>query len=286
MRASLLATYKNGLQKLLNTGLIPRFRFLRSLNRLIISRLTPHRAEIMGHIMYLDPVDSLHITRNNGVYEPLETGVVQHNVKEGDVVVDAGANIGYYTLLLARLVGPQGKVIAIEPDPDNFALLKKNVQANGYRNVTLIQKAISDGEGTVKLYRSIRSTAQHSLAASNQGDPYVEVELGRLDDLVPGPIDFMKMDVEGAEVGAIKGARELFSRSPHLKIMTEYNPRALDDFGVQPEEYLRLLAQYGFSFSNINKKTNQVHPATVQQISDACNLGNGSYTNLLCERST
>lgn len=285
MRSSLLAAYKNGLQKLLDTGLIPRFRFLRSLNRMIISRLTPNRAEIMGHVMYLDPVDSLHITRNNGVYEPLETSVVQGNVKPGDVVVDAGANIGYYTLLLARLVGPQGKVIAIEPDPDNFALLKKNVEANGYRNVTLIQKAISDGAGKVKLYRSIRSTAQHSLAASGENDPYVEVDLGRLDDLVPDSINFMKIDVEGAEVGAMNGARELFARSPQLKIMTEFNPRALDDFGVRPEDYLTLLSGYGFRFSNINKKTNQVHPATVEQISAACNLGNGSYTNLLCEKS-
>lgn len=284
MRSSLLTTYKKGLQKLLDTGLIPRFRFLRSLNKFIVSRLTLNRAEIMGHTMYLDSVDSLHITKNNGVYEPLETGVVQANVKKGDVVVDAGANIGYYTLLLARLVGPEGKVIAIEPDPDNFALLKKNVEVNGYHNVELHQKAVSDAAGTVKLYRSMRSAAQHSLAASNQDDPYVEVEMARIDDLVKAPIDFMKIDVEGAELGAMRGARELFAKSPNVKIMTEFNPRALNDFGVRTEEYLALLSDYGFRFSNIDKKQSSVHPASIPEIMEACNLGNGFYTNLLCER--
>lgn len=284
MGSSLLVTYKNGLQKILDTGLIPRFRFLRTLNRFIVSRLTPDRVEILGHTMYLDPVDSLHITKNNGVYEPLETGVVQANVKEGDVVVDAGANIGYYTLLLARLVGPKGKVFAIEPDPENFALLKKNVEANGYNNVTLIQKAVGGESGTVKLFRSIRNGAQHSLALSDSDAPFVEVDLARIDDLVTEPINFMKIDVEGAELGAMNGARALFAKSPNVKIMTEFNPRALDDFGVPTEKYLALLQDYGFRFSDIDKKRGTVHPTTVEEVTAACNLQNGQYTNLLCER--
>lgn len=284
MRSTLLTTYRNGLQKLLDTGLVPRLRFLRAVNRFIVSRLTLKRVEIGGHTMFLDPVDSLHITRNKGVYEPLETGVVEANVKQGSVVVDAGANIGYYTLLLARLTGPSGKVIAIEPDPDNFALLKRNVEANGYRNVVLHQKAVGERQGYVKLYRSMRNSAQHSLAPSEQDAPFVEVELARIDDLVAGPVDFMKIDVEGAELGAMRGARELLAKSPDLKIMTEFNPRALNDFGVRTEEYLALLESYGFRFSDIDKKRGMVHPATVEEITRACNLANGQYTNLLCEK--
>ena len=78
--------------------------------------------------------------------------MIKQEVKEGNNVIDIGANIGYFTLLFAKLVGPNGKVFAFEPDPTNFSILKKNIEENNYDNVILSQKAISDKTETTKLF--------------------------------------------------------------------------------------------------------------------------------------
>ena len=110
---------------------LKRFSVVRAAESFVVSRLRSNVAVVHGHKMFLDPKDSLRLSIF-GVYEPFETDLVQHEVGEGDVVLDIGANIGYYTLIFARIVGEGGKVFAFEPDPDNFALLKKNVEASGY----------------------------------------------------------------------------------------------------------------------------------------------------------
>ena len=116
--------------------------------------------------MFLDSVDSLRLSFN-GVYEPCETEFVMNEIKKGDVVLDIGANIGYYTLIFARLVGEEGKVFAFEPDPENFALLKKNVEINGYHNVVLVQKAISNKTGKIRLFKFDDFKAGHRIHDSH-----------------------------------------------------------------------------------------------------------------------
>ena len=85
-------------------------------------------------------------------YEPFETELLLSQLGPGNVVLDLGGNIGYYTLLFARRVGPSGKVFAFEPDPDNFALLQENIESNGYENVVLVPKAAADRAGPARLY--------------------------------------------------------------------------------------------------------------------------------------
>ena len=97
-----------------------RFRALRLLEKTIRANLITDFAEVMGHQMYLDPKDTLDLSIN-GVYEPFETSLVLDEVREGEVVLDIGAHIGYYTLIFAKLVGPLGKVFAFEPELENFA---------------------------------------------------------------------------------------------------------------------------------------------------------------------
>ena len=86
-----------------------------------------------------------------GVHEPIATRLLNQQIKSGMRVIEIGANIGYYTLIAANLVGESGKIYAIEPEPANYALLTKNVEVNGYKNVIPIQKAISNEIGTSKL---------------------------------------------------------------------------------------------------------------------------------------
>lgn len=85
--------------------------------------------DVQGHKMYLDEKDTLYISLDK-IYEPCETIFFQNEVNKGHVVLDIGANIGYYTLLFAKKVGLDGHVFAFEPEPQNFALLSKNVEIN------------------------------------------------------------------------------------------------------------------------------------------------------------
>ncbi len=102
-----------------------------------------------------------------GKYEPYETQLILRQTKIGDTVVDVGANIGYYTLLLANKVGKTGKVYAFEPDKINFEILAKNVKENNLENVVMINAAVGKKEGKLKLHRSEENFGDHKLLLKN-----------------------------------------------------------------------------------------------------------------------
>src|SRR3989344_3364089 len=129
----LLKMYRLILSNLAGYGL-SNIGFVRYFNNLFIHKFKLNSVEVMGNKIFLDDHDSLRLSIL-GVHEPYQTEIIMKNVKRGDVVLDVGANIGYYTLLFAKLVGPEGIVFAFEPDPTNFSILKKNVETNNYTNV-------------------------------------------------------------------------------------------------------------------------------------------------------
>ena len=98
--------------------------------------------------MFLDEHDSLKLSLYPYTVE--QTDFFKKNIKEGDIVLDLGAHIWYFTCLFAQLVGKSGKVFSFEPEPNNFKLLKKNVEVNGYNQVTIEQKAVSDVKDMIK----------------------------------------------------------------------------------------------------------------------------------------
>ena len=136
--------------------------------------------------MYLNTEDtglspSLLIRR---IYEPYETELFKKLIKSGMVVVDIGANIGYYTLLAAKLVGNNGRVYAFEPEPTNYRFLIKNIELNRYKNIKLIQKAVSDKHGKARIFLDKHNLGMHSLAEANIQEKagFMEVEMVTLDD--------------------------------------------------------------------------------------------------------
>ena len=259
---------------------------VKAINSFIISHLESSFAEVQGHKMFLDSKDSLRLSIN-GVYEPLETEIVQKEIKSGNVVLDIGANIGYYTLIFAKLVGEKGKVFAFEPDPDNFALLKKNIKINGYRNVILVQKAVSNKSGKLKLYLCEDNPGDHRIYNSHDSRKSVEIEAIRLDDYFKdydGKIDFIKMDIQGAEGGAIQGMLNLLKKNKTIKIVSEFWPVGLKRFGIDPDEYLKLLIEFGFRLYEVNEQEKKIKPVNIPKLLEIYTLEKENETNLLCIR--
>src|SRR5947209_9922443 len=235
------------------------------------ARLGAQTVHIGGHTMHLHPHDdavSAHL-RAHGYWEALETKIALHEIHPGNVVVDAGANVGYYPLLFARLVGERGAVFAFEPDPENFALLQGNVEANGYRNVTLVRGALSDRSGRASLFLDDVNRGDHRLYDSATGRGHVPVETIRLDDYVAAferHIDFIKLDIQGTEPAAVSGMDTILRRNDGLVLMTEFWPYGLRESGTRPLDYLRLLLDYGFTLYVADEWTQSVEIADVQRL--------------------
>lgn len=245
--------------------------------------LHPDVVQVENHQIFLDPKDSLYLSINPA-WDKHVVEFVKKEVKKEDTVLDIGANIGYFTLLFARLVGEHGKVFAFEPHPVNFGLLKKNICINNYSNVILNQKAATNKTGVVELFLHRKSHGGHSLYKGRYTNTSTKVEAIRLDDYFKnydGKIDFIKMDIEGSEGEAFLGMLSLLKKNDHIKIVTEFAPFMLRASSVQPEEYLRLLVEQGFKLFAINEQTAVAEPITIDELIPKCR-DNGSLIYLFC----
>jgi FkbM family methyltransferase len=192
------------------------------------------------------------VLQNFKLDEEPDLKIVRHLVSSGDFVLDVGANIGLYTYFLAKFVGPQGRVLGVEPVPNTFKILAANVEKLGLRHVSLAQCAAAEAPGTVvmdvpdydngsgKNYYQARIRDADSHPATEAGVP---VQAQRLDDLVAHgqpPCTFIKIDVEGHELGCVRGALELIERdSPALLIELGSSPDTLSSDGNLLAELLR-----------------------------------------------
>jgi len=155
-------------------------------------------------------------------YEPYETQLILRQAKRGDVVVDVGANIGYYTVLLADKVGKNGKVYAFEPDITNFEILKKNIEVNNLKNVEIINAAVGSKAGKLKLYKSKDNFGDHKLYGKDKNIETVKIV--KLDDyLKDKKINLMKIDTQGWEPEVIEGAMKIIKRDQPIMFL-EYSP--------------------------------------------------------------
>jgi FkbM family methyltransferase len=171
-------------------------------------------------------------------------------LRTGDVVIDVGANIGWYALVIDRSAPPGVDIYAFEPDPGNFDLATRNIALNGARGVHLVECALSDSAGTRTLYRyPDKNRGRHSLLPIHAGDQ-ISIETTTLDlfwaeaglgDRVPR---FIKIDIEGYELFALKGARRVLEQCP--MVLLEYSPRYMRAAGIDPAALPELMAAAGF----------------------------------------
>jgi len=275
-----------GSRIILNSPLV-RSKTTISVGRFIRSRSKSNIVEIEGRKMFVHGHDGLALSIFK-VYEPIQTQIVKKYVKEGDVVLDIGANIGYYTLLFAQLVGPKGRVFSFEPDPVNFDLLRKSVEINDYQNVTLIQKAVTNKNGKLRLYIGKGNRAINRIydAGMSDTEDSIEIETTFLDDYFRDQnnikIDFAKIDVEGAESVVIQGMSSILKRSKNLKIMTELDPFLMKKSGCDAANYMQILLEHGFKIYDILKEEGEFIPITSPESFRTVIPKEGNHTYLFC----
>ena len=223
-------------------------------------------------------------------YETETTRLFESLIKPGMVIVDVGAHVGYYSLLAARLVGPTGKVYSFEPDPDNHSLLLKNIEYNGYHNIRAVNYAISNRLGSATLYNTALDSGRHSIY--QHGLPQrgtVTVDTTPMDTFLEGEgwprIGLVKIDVEGAELDVLMGMEQLIGRSPEINLIVEFNPRLLEDAGVNPSEFLDIPRAWSFTTYCIDEKRGAA-PLEAIDVAALTNrlLASGDSINLLCSK--
>ena len=192
-----------------------------------------------------------------GFYEKYETELFKKLIRKGMVVVDVGANIGYYTLLAARCVGEGGKVFAFEPDPYSYSLLHRNIEVNRYENVIPVRKAVFSKSGRMKLFLDKNNLGGHSLSEANvDKSSSIMIEATTLDDYFKNTdykIDVIKMDVQGSEMDVLEGMTNIINQNDNLRIVTEFWPLGLRNCGSSPTDFLNKLIDCGFTLYQIGQ---------------------------------
>jgi FkbM family methyltransferase len=196
----------------------------------------------------------------DGGFEANITALFSKLVHPGDTVLDVGANYGYYTMLAAIGVGPQGRVYAIEASPANFAFLKRNVFVNGLGSfVKIFEKAALNERKLLELFFEKGYAGGPSLFTFRLDNPRcqrVAVEAVPIDDLIPeDKVDVIKIDVEGSEPLVLEGMTKLLARSPKVKILMEFGPPMIRNAKVDPAQFLRRIHELGFATWRINLKS-------------------------------
>ena len=189
-----------------------------------------------------------------GAYEPPVSRVFQRHVPPGGMVVDAGANWGYFSLIAAAACGTTGKVIALEPDPRQYDALVRNVSLNAFTQVVSMRAAAAAAEGQVALIGyedgdANRGVSRMAAPAQSTGSrPRFDVAATTIDAITASApvVDAVKIDVEGAEDLVLEGMRRGLASRRYRAILLELHPSLLRARGVDPGTCLQRLHEWGY----------------------------------------
>jgi FkbM family methyltransferase len=185
----------------------------------------------------------------NGGFENTERSFVERFLRPGMAVLDIGAHHGFYTLLASRKVGSQGRVLAVEASPREREKLELHLRINGCKNVQVESRALADREGDAEFYVVKGSqTGCNSLRRPevSEAAEAIPVRLARLDNVLREhqieKVDFIKLDVEGAELSVLRGAAQLLKKCPRPVILAEVFNIRTRPWGYEANESIRYLA--------------------------------------------
>lgn len=158
-----------------------------------------------------------------GTSEPQTQDAIAKYVKPGGVFYDLGANVGFLTVIGAKLAGPRGRVVAFEPLPANAELVRHNAKINGFTNVEVLEVAVSASSSQGRLQLAAEPTQAKLAEDSGAAGETISVEIVSIDELVAQgkipPPDFMKIDIEGAEVDALRGMERTLKEAQPVIIL-------------------------------------------------------------------
>ncbi len=263
--------FRNVLLRLQHSGLRNIPGIVALYNRLysLLIRIRSRRlvVKVDGQEILVDR-DDLGVSRRLllfGDHLPHVTRFMKREIKEGMIVVDVGAKIGYNTLLASQRVGASGHVYAFEPDPRTFELLAQNISRNRHENTTVVNKALSNTPGTLTVHLDKRYLSSTSISKNNihknlgehsrYGSQMV-VETTTLDaflhDTGETPrLDVLKLNIQGAEGLAIDGAAGVLRSNDNICIITEFWAEGLRECGTDPGELLLRLKSLGFELEPV-----------------------------------
>lgn len=229
----------------------------------------------MGHELVVD-LRQFHVgfAMAQGHYEPRETAFVAKHVKRGMTVLDAGANIGYFTTMFAGLVGDSGRVIALEPVTETRQRLISAISRNKLENIVeIVPLAASNDVGEVQVSYPSASTNMGGVSISPLGSEAYEicevVQTSTIDRIISGrPVDFIKMDIEGAEGLAFEGALDTILRNRPL-MMVEFNVDFLRKVsGIDPVVLHSKVSSWGYESFGIGHSGELVAPPAIESMVD------------------
>jgi len=220
------------------------------------------RIPIGNHSLVFSPDNSRFLVQDDvsrGILEDIYFGHVYDKLnhpRTGNVVVDAGAHVGLYSIKASKLVGREGRVLAFEPHPLNYAILNSNIRLNGIKNIETICYALGESDGYVKLYLANPNSGGHSImprSIMRRTEEFLLVNVKRLDTAVKEyqvqRLDFIKMDVEGAELLLLKGAEKILREfKPNLAIAAYHYPKEIDELSHYLGDYCYKLYRLRQSF--------------------------------------
>jgi FkbM family methyltransferase len=208
----------------------------------------------LGHLLYVStadlPLDHAHaglIVR--GTLEPPVQEALRRLLAPGDVFYDIGANVGFFTLVGARLVGPAGHVVAFEPVPWCARAVARNIELNGFAHAQIQQRAVGAADGGARLLVVGEASWSHLESTGRHADvrEEIDVEVVCIDSLVAAgsipPPDVLKIDTEGAELQVVEGARETIAR---------HRPAIVCELHDTNEAFVALMDELGYATSNLD----------------------------------
>ena len=191
------------------------------------------------------------------IRERQATKLMKPFIRPDDVILELGANIGYYVLMESRILSDKGFIYAVEPALENIELLKKNIELNSVKQVEVNHMAISDRKGMARLYTGKACNLHSLINKSNSPDAeYVEVPTDTVDGFLQGrrPVTLLRMDIEGYEVEIIHGMTRTLASDQLKRLFIEIHPHRVD-----PEKmchFLELLEQHGFEITHAISRDN------------------------------
>ncbi len=206
---------------------------------------------------------------DDGVWEPYETAIFRSCCAPGDFVLDLGANLGWYSIIASHQVGPKGKILCFEPNPDTYELLQWNMSRSPYKNSILRKEAVGRKTEKAFLYLSESNSGDHRIIPDRVSRKNISIAMTSLDDVFSRQNEFpaiVKCDTQGAEFDILHGACGLFNSGWRPLMFLEYWPYVLRMAGYDPYDLWAMLYALDYELFEIVAKERKIIPLTKEYI--------------------